>query len=491
MIPVTLMLLLAAFAAPAPAQSGGSGTGSGTGSTVSANVSDTPSGQAMPPGFVGVSLEYGALHVYTGRDPRAVDPVLVALLRNLAPGQTPVLRIGGDSTDATWWPQRGVIPPAGVTYRLSAGWLRTTQALANALGAQMIMGVNLAAGRPALAAAEARALLSGIGRRRVEAIEIGNEPDVYNMFSWYHDKRGRAVFARGGGYNFATFTSQFSRWRAAMPTIPAAGPAFAELGWLSGLPRFLAAEPGLKLLTIHRYPLRAATSNATIPNLLSDSSSAGVAQSVAPYVPAAHARGIAFRVDEMNSASNSGQKGVSNTFASSLWVLDTLYNLAAVGVDGVNVHSLPFAKYELFSFSRPHGHWRAVVHPEYYGMLMFAQSFPPGSRILPVTQSSGPVKVWATRGSDGHTRVVLINKDPANSYPVDLNLPGVGGPATVEWLRAPSAGATSGVTWGGQTFGAQTTTGALPGPAQTQPVLSNTGDYSITLPPASAALLTQ
>ena len=53
----------------------------------------------------------------------------------------------------------------------------------------------------------------------------------------------------------------------------------------------------------------------------------------------------------MNSASvHAGKRGVSDTFASALWVLDTLFNLAAVGVDGVNVHTLPGAAYELFTF---------------------------------------------------------------------------------------------------------------------------------------------
>ena len=80
----------------------------------------------------------------------------------------------------------------------------------------------------------------------------------------------------------------------------------------------------------------------------------------------------------MNSASCSGKQGVSDTFASALWVLDTLFNLAAVGVDGVNVHSLPGAAYELFTFQHTSSGWQAFVHPEYYGMLMFAQAFPPG-----------------------------------------------------------------------------------------------------------------
>ncbi len=466
---------------------------------VDASVSATTTGQAMAPGFVGVSLEYSALHLYTGRDPRAVNPVLLNLLRNLAPGQAPVIRVGGDSADSTWWPMRGVIPPGGIRYALTPGWLRTTQALAGALGARLIAGVNLAGGRPALAVAEARALLAGIGRRYVEAFEIGNEPDVYNVFPWYHDRRGHAFFARGRGYDANAFTRDFSRWRAALPRLQLAGPAFAELTWLSGLGRLLAAEPGLRIVTVHRYPLRACVEDpsspayASIPNLLADQSSSGLAQGIASDVALAHARGLPFRVDELNSASCSGRRGVSDTFASALWVLDALFDLASVGVDGVNVHSLPGARYELFTFTHSQGSWQAFVHPEYYGMLVFGQAFPPGARLLQVSAPSGPLKVWATHAPDGRTRVVLINKDPTDAYQVRLQVPGSDtiGQASVERLQAPGPSSTVGVTLGGQTFGAETRTGTLPGPPQTQPVLSVAGSYTVDVPPASAALLTQ
>ncbi len=156
--------------------------------TLPAEISATPYGQAMPPGFLGVSFEYKATHLYTGRDPGNINPVLVSLLRGLAPGQAPVVRIGGDSSDQTWWPMRGVIPPGGISYRLTKGWLRTTNAFADALGGKLILGVNLAAGRPAIAAAEARAFLQGIGRSRIQALEIGNEPDLYSMFAWYRNR---------------------------------------------------------------------------------------------------------------------------------------------------------------------------------------------------------------------------------------------------------------------------------------------------------------
>jgi hypothetical protein len=466
--------------------------------TVSASVGSNPSGQPLAPGFTGVSLEYSALHVYTGRDPRAVNPVLIGLIRNLALGQSPVLRIGGNSADYTWWPIRGVIPPGNVRYALTEGWLRTTKALASALGARMIMGVNLAGGRPAVAVAEARALLGGIGRRYIQALEIGNEPDVYGVFPWYRDRRGRLFFARPHNYNLSAYIRQFSQWRAALGQTPVAGPAFAELTWLSGLGTFINAERGLKVLTLHRYPLRAclqdpnAPGYPTIPALLSDSSSNGLAQALVPYVGTAHAHGLPFRVDEMNSASCSGKRGVSDTFAAALWVLDTLFNLANAGVDGVNIHSLPGAAYELFTFTHTSAGWKAFVHPEYYGMLLFAQAFPPGARLLPVSVSpNGPLKVWATRAPDLQTRVVVINKDPANTYQVQLQVAGLSGQAHLERLQAPSVSSTGGVTLGGQTFGDQTTTGTLPGPPQTEAVSPILGTYTVTVPPASAALLTQ
>ena len=466
--------------------------------TYTATVGSNPSGASMPQGFTGVSLEYGALHTYTGRDPNHVNPVLIQLLRNLAPaGQASVLRIGGNSADKTWWPMRGQIPPGGVTYSLNNGWIRTTRALADALGAHMIMGVNLAGGRPAVAATEARALLAGIGRSTIQAFEIGNEPDVYGIFPWYRDRRGRVFFARGHSWNLSRYIAQFSKWRSALPSAPVTGPSFAELTWLTGLSQFISAEPGLKLLTLHRYPLRACLTDTsdpsypTIPNLLADRSSAGLAQAVAPYVTTAHSSGLQFRLDEMNSASCSGKKGVSNTFASALWVLDTLYNLASVGVDGVNVHSLPGAAYELFSFQHTSAGWEAFVHPEYYGMLMFAQSFPPGAQLLPVNVNpSGPVKVWATSSTDFHTRVVLINKDPLNAATVQLQVPGFTSTAHLERLSAPSVNSTDGVTLGGQSFGDDTTTGALGAP-QTETVSPLLGSYTVTLPAGSAALLTQ
>lgn len=468
--------------------------------TVYATVEQAPYSAPLPPQFLGVSLEYTALDAYTGANPSALDPVFVQLLRNLAAdtGQPLLLRIGGNSTDSTWWPVAGVTPPAGVRYALTPAWLAAARALAAAVPAKLILGINLAADQRRLSAAEAAALVQGIGPGSVAALELGNEPDVYGVFPWYGTRHG-SVYARGADYDLRSYIGEVGRWAKALPDLPLAGPAAAELPWLSGLPALLNAAPRLGIATVHRYALQGCFTNRSSPlypsvaNLLSDRSSAGLAQALMPYVALAHSRLLPFRVDELNSAAQAGclgQAGVGSTFSSALWMLDTLFNLVSVGVDGVNVHSLPGAAYELFSVSRSErGDWQAFVHPDYYGMLMFAQADPAGARLLPVNAPSGPVKVWATVAPNGSTHVVVINKD-SRPHRVELQMAPSAAPAKLEWLRAPGPTATAGVTLGGQSFGPETATGRLTAPAW-QPASALLGWYSIELPGYSAALLTR
>ena len=64
------------------------------------------SNNAVPPGFIGLSIEYHSVPGYFGPVGQP-DPVFVQLVRNLVPGQSPVLRFGGDTTDWTWAPTPG------------------------------------------------------------------------------------------------------------------------------------------------------------------------------------------------------------------------------------------------------------------------------------------------------------------------------------------------------------------------------------------------
>jgi hypothetical protein len=179
---------------------------------------------------------------------------------------------------------------------------------------------------------------------------------------------------------------------------------------------------------------------------------------------------------------------VSNTFVSALWALDTMFAMARAGVDGVNIHTFQKATYRLFRMEHADGRWRGIVAPEYYGLLLFAQAAPPGSRLLGVSGGAGNVRAWATRARDGTIRVVLIN-DSLHQRAVVLREPVPARWAAYEALRAPGLGATHGISLGGADFGAATETGILPGPRRIF-VRGRQGVYALRLPAASAIMLT-
>jgi hypothetical protein len=453
-------------------------------------------GRSVPRGFVGPSFEFPAIRTYTGADPRTVNSVLTRLISNLAPGQSPVLRIGGDSTDSTWWPIPSARRSPGLTYPLSRSRLATIRALALALHARVIMGANLKADRPAVTISEIRALIVGIGRARLQAIEIGNEPDNYGVLPWYRSG-DRAVYARNGGYSFKKFASEFSRLRRRLPFIPLAGPAVGSYQWLSHLKSFLTAEPGLALVTFHRYPLNRCFTEPrtraypTLENLLAPASSAGLAAGIRPYAALAHAHGVRFRVDELNSVACGGKRGISDVFASALWVLDTLFAMIKAGVDGVNLHSFPGAAYQLFAFRRTAGRWSALVRPVYYGLLMFARAAPPAAQLLKLSSTPEKgLKAWATLTRDGTAHVLLINNNQARGFVVAVRLAGLRGPAKLERLTARRADAKTGISLAGQSFATPSYTGELAGRERTVPIRATAGSYDVTVGPTSAALLT-
>jgi Glycosyl hydrolase family 79 C-terminal beta domain len=231
-----------------------------------------------------------------------------------------------------------------------------------------------------------------------------------------------------------------------------------------------------------------------VAHLLSPGASGGLVRGMARYVNLAHRHGARFRVDELNAVTCGGQAGVSDTFAAALWTLDTQFWLARTGVDAVDVHIHPEAPAnQLFTFRRQSGRWVGSVRPQYYGLLMFSQAAPPGARLLQVFgPGSGTLHSWATLGAGGRRiRVVLINDSLSTSTTVLVRAPGASGvPAALERLQAPSAHASGDVTLGGQSFGSQTTSGALRGRASVLQVASATGGYRVTVPEASAAMLT-
>ena len=362
-------------------------------------------------------------------------------------------------------------------------------------GARLILGVQLEADSVPVAVAEAHAYLSEIGKSAIDALEPGNEPELYGSFIW--DGSGR--YGRPHDYDFNGYLGDFSRFARALPhDVPLAGPASGAPKWYGPLNRFLNAQPRVRVATVHRYPLQVCGVNPdkprypTVSNLMSEYASRTLANSIARYPAIAHGHGIAIRVDEMNTISCGAGPSVSSvgqSFASALWALDALFEMARVGVDGVNMHSYPTAPYELFTFSKNGSTWSASVKPEYYGMLMFAQAAPPGARLLRIaTTRPGDLRTWATRATDGTVRIVVIN-DGSGQRTAAVRMPSALGTGTLERLLAPSPAAHGGVTLGGRTFGSATTTGTLRS-ARTSVVSPSGRTYAFNVPAGTAAMLT-
>lgn len=462
------------------------------------NITSIPISRPIPSGFIGFSIEYRSLLPYAGLNPARPNPTFVQLVRALAPGGSPVIRFGGDTTDWTWWPTPGVPKPAGITYTLTNRWISVARATALAMGARLILGINFESDDEAIAATEARALLKGLGRRLIVGFELGNEPEAYGTLGWYETPDGLSVPGRPATYGFRSYLRDYAAISSALPRgVPLVGPASGAPAWITGLNRYLAANPRVRLVTFHRYPLHrcftapGSPTSPTIPHLLSPDASVGPAESLQSAVGVAHRHGLPFRVDELNDVSCGGARGVSNTFASALWVLDALFNMAKVGADGVNIHTFADAVYGPFTFARAAGRWEAQVKPMYYGLLMFARAAPPRSRLLLTEAPARPtLRVWATRARDGTVRIVLINDARNRAITVAVRPPGASLSGILERLRAPRLRATAHVAIAGQTFGARTATGELSGsltPTTLHPVQDH---YVVALPPASAALIT-
>jgi hypothetical protein len=455
-------------------------------------VTATPTGRPIARGFLGISTQYRSLEAYTGANPNAIDPAFLNLLGDVAPGQAPVMRIGGDSADWSWYPVPHQKRPPGVTYTITNGWLQVARATAEALQAKLILDVNLEAGNRTDAVGEANAMLKRIGRRYIAAMEIGNEPELYHHFAWYHNAKGLPVYGRPVGWSPALYRAQFTQFAQAMPKVPIAGPVNGLGTWIEQLPTFLHDEPFVGLTTIHAYPLKHCRAGHVIgiPELLSDAASEGFVREVTPFVDISHAHGKPIRIDEVNAITCGGTAGVSDSFASALWSLNTLFGLARTGVDGVNFNTVPHSINSILNPVLAHDSPAIAVQPEWYAMMMFARAAPPGSRIMRLQKDlPAGLEAWATRTPAGTVHVVLINKDAHGSEPFTLHVPQAAGPADVTRLQGQGLASTRDVRLGGQTFGQATSTGLLTG-TPTGEIVSPVGDaYTLALPGASAAML--
>lgn len=475
------------------------------GRQIPVTVGATTSGAPVAPGFLGLAIEYSEVPKLAGPTVGSVNPVFRELLAGLNPGGEASVRIGGISTDRSWWPVAGMARPPGILYNLTPRWAQDALALARATGATLIPGIELEADSVRISATEADQLLARIGRRHIQALEIGNEPPLYTGIPWYRVLDGRRlpwfshsgvpVLSRPLSWDIASFLREFRATARVMPRVPIAGPALGKADWLDAFVGAFGRRSRVRLITYHAYALNQCIRNPrsakypSVPHLLSFEASRSLLHGTADAFQAAERADQAVRIAELGAVTCGGTAGVSDSFASALWLLDALFDIAAHGVQGVNLHTVPGTPGALFDFAHDGRRLVGSVEPIYYGALAFARAAPPGARLLGLTNAGRPnLRAWAARTPAGSVSVVLINDSLRDRTRVALRVADASGAASIQWLRAPSAYSTSGVTLGGRSFPTATATGVLAPPVRRK-LSPRRGVYDVALAPSSAALV--
>jgi hypothetical protein len=364
------------------------------------------------------------------------------------------------------------------------------------LGTPVTAGLDLAHADPANAVALARALVAALPAGGLSALEVGNEPDRYTRRRMSPRREGAAALAAlRTSYDPARYAADVAAYAAALsPLVPGrvrlAVGGFAGTAWDAALPALLRRHRGLVgEVTAHAYALRGCHGRRPAAvlrsRLLSGAVSRRLVAQVAPALRAARGAGLPLQVTELNSASCGGIRGVSDAFASALWAPGALFALATAGVRGVDVHTWAGAAYAPFAVRHGPGVPRVEARPLFYGLLLFALATPYPSRLLPV-QATGDVRAWAT--ADGRAaRVVAVN-GARRRRRLRIAVRGARGAAGMLLrLRAPGPGARGHVTLGGRAIGAG---GHPDAPWRPTRVTARRGWYAVSLPAASAVLLT-
>lgn len=438
-------------------------------------VSTTPQ-KSIPADFMGLSTDWTQPTAMMGQASTGANTAYYQLLKNLTQYLTApmLLRIEGDnSTVSNLQPD-----------------IEPLVELAQHVNVKYTLGVDLMNDNLSVAQAQAAQWASGIPNSLIYAFEIGNEPDLYPYSN-----------SRPSTYDFSSYLTEFQQWQQGV--LSSAGTGFTVMGpSIAGSQWNSAAESGLSsgtfsagLISQHAY-LGGAAAGQTLPAdyLLIPTSATQLPTDYAPFAASAHTSGAKFRMGEINSIGGGGASGISNTFQSTLWSIDIMFNYLANGMDGVNWHTGQYTPYALFEFKpQPLNNMTVFnltqVNPLYYGLWAFAQVAGKGAKLLPVhTMTDSNVSIWATVDSASVAHMVVINKDETATGKIQISLPGYS-TGTVRYITAPSYSSTNGVKFGGLTFDGSTD-GTPSGTPVSSTITGTNGMFTLgSMPITTAAVI--
>ena len=449
--------------------------------TVTVDASHTAG--VLPADVLGLSYEADRLATVPGFDPHRGN--IANLLTTLGTGN---IRIGAGAVDyfVEWNPSNKPLP----------SWARTgighadidrLAALVKATGWNVELGVNLGHFDPKLVADEAAYAVPRLGSH-LAAMSCGNEPNLF------------ANRVRPSGYGYAQYRPEFESCAAALKSGGAkvAGPNTNGGRWLSD---FVADEHSrIVMLTDQQYTLGGGPkSTKTVTDLLSASAVKKELSGITGPLAAAGSQHVPLRRDETNSANIGGIHGVSDVYAAALWAVDYTLLLAQHGVSGLNFHGtigrcgvpeqdkrVRFYTPLCAATGADLAAGMLTPQPVFYGLLL-VHLLGPGRFLTATVSTSNNITSYAVRGSDGKTRVVVVDKDPVSATPVTVLVHlGTGTVGSVLHLTGSSLTSATGIAIQGATVARDGT--FTPGNAGH--ITGRNGDFTVTMQPGSAALVT-
>ncbi|HZW80282.1 MAG TPA: hypothetical protein VFF50_07415 [Candidatus Deferrimicrobiaceae bacterium] len=434
------------------------------------------SGPRMPIDFVGLSYEVQQLS-----DPSFFSAQNSGLIREFkALSSAGVLRLGGNTSEFAYWkaapdspepehPQvREIVgEPKAHYYAVTAEAVKKLAEFLQATGWNCIYGIGMGTNTPARAAEEAAFVAEALGDR-LQYFQIGNEADLFDR----HLRDPKTWSAKTYLEEWLTLAraiaARVPTARFGMPDVAANSSWLTEIAdqWPS-----IQAPPHVTTMTHHYYFGGPATNpDVNIPNLLKPATMQRVQNTANIAGAAAGKIGARVRMTEGNTCYRGGKPGVSDVFAAALWAADYSLLLASNDYSGVNLHggtgksvansvggSLPGdallqANGETPEqiAAHPHPFYTPIatfgsdyaLEPVAYG-LKFAGSFSGGTLLKTdlstKLQAAGVnATAYAAKLPDGHTSVIILNKDSAADIEIEFDFGRVSGAVETETLQAPA-----------------------------------------------------
>jgi len=442
---------------------------------------------AVPTSFLGLSMNVEEMENYTEQ------PDFPQFINLITPnGDGPfVLRLGGTFIDSSYWngetsqiaPQ--YLAPTYDRVTLSDAWMQSLSSVVSSTGSKVILNVDAADHDPQMALNMVQDAERDLPTGSLQAVAIGNEPNLYTLGYDGINKTNANWVKNFDAVRYDTLFSLYADLlKRHLPSLQLAGPELSSptAPWLTSLLQNDSGQVGMATEHYYAYNACVAEGSSDYPALHKYFTATDISQATAgmlPAINAAHSAGLTYRLTELGSSTCLGLPAVTDTFATSLWGLDQLYELVAAGVDGVNFH---LRANEPNSAIHAYANVGLSAEPLLYGIAAFASTLGPHSQLNQVTGVlPSNMKVWAVRSENGYS-LALIN-DTLQRERVEVTMPTTT-PMTVRALTAPTPYSQS-TTFGGQTI---SDSGSWQGTAETQVVTPVTGQYAFTIPPDSAEI---